>query len=193
MNELAVTRTQGGTAHRITPDQWERLLQEAGGVVWASNESADMHALEREVSELVRNRRSGQGFGLTARERSLVERHAMRVATRHFIEHGWSVQDVSATSPYDLRCRRRADELHVEVKGTTGEAVAVVILTRNEVIAAQAAPEAAAPAVVYRITLAGKRTRANGGTLHLVSPWPLDEDVLTPIAYRYPVPPAPAG
>ena len=140
-------------------------------MIWASHEPTDLRALEHDVDELVRNRKSGQGLGLTAHERSLVEYRAMKVVTDHYINRGWQVEDVSATSPYDLRCTRRAGELHVEVKGTTGIAATTVILTRNEVIAAQADPEAAVLAVVYGITLTGKRTRAGGGTPHLVSPW----------------------
>jgi DDE superfamily endonuclease len=60
--------------------------------------------------------------------------------------------------------------------------------TPTEVTAAQAAPETAVLAVVYGIILAGKPTRARGGTPPIVSPWWPDEDALTPIAYRYRVP-----
>jgi len=192
VNELAVTRVQGGTAHRITAAQWKRLLQEAGVVVWSTSDSADVGALEQQVDELIRNRGRGQGFGLTAHERSLVERRAMIVAADHFIDHGWQVDDVSATSPYDLRCTLDAEELHVEVKGTTGDS-ASVILTRGEVIAARATPEAAALALVHGVTLVGEPTSADGGTLRILNPWRPDESALTPIAYRYQVPFTPPG
>jgi len=49
-------------------------------------------------------------------------------------------------------CMRGAEELHVEVKGTTGVSATAVILTRDEVIAARSAPEAAVLALVHGIT-----------------------------------------
>ena len=76
----------------------------------------------------------------------------------------------------------------VEVKGTTGAADAV-ILTRNEVLAAQAGPGAAALAVVHGIALTDDRIKADGGLLKVISPWQPDGRSLTPIAYRYQLPP----
>ncbi len=186
--ELAVARAQGGTAHHVTAEQWRRLLEEAGGVEWTSGTSSDVDAVESDVQRLVRRPGTGQGFGLTADERAVVELWAMKVVSKHFTNREWLVQDVSATSPYDFLCSRATGEQRrVEVKGTTG-GPEVVLLTRNEVIAAQADPESAALAIVHGITLDRDGMHASGGTLMLISPWHVDERALSPIAYRYQVP-----
>jgi hypothetical protein len=137
------------------------------------------------VVALVRGRGDkGQGYGLTAYERALVEDRAMQVVTAHFAAQDWNVADVSLISPYDLLCTRGDDERRVEVKGTTGDGSSV-LLTRNEVIAACAAPMAAVLAVVHSIALDEGRTRATDGTLFVVTPWRPEDEDLTPIAYRY--------
>ena len=137
---------------------------------------------------MVRERGKGQGPGLSATERALVERRAMEVATRYFQKNGWTVEDVSAASPYDLLCWHESRmPRRVEVKGATGGASAV-ILTRNEVLAARADPEAATLAIVHGIMLDRRRAKATGGILRIINPWKLDDVALRPIAYRYEVP-----
>jgi hypothetical protein len=188
IDDLAVTRAQGGTAHHITPEQWHRLLEEAGLAQWPSGDSPEVDAIEEEVRRLVRQPGRRQGFGLSADQRAAVERRAMQVVSEHFIECGWTVEDVSGTSPYDLRCTRKTGELRrVEVKGTTGGAAAVIV-TYNEVIAAKADPSTAVLAVVHGIALENGGRTARGGTLHLISPWHPHDRALMPIAYRYLIP-----
>jgi hypothetical protein len=188
VDELAVARAQGETVHQVTSEQWERLMDEADLAAWPPEESAGADAIQNEVEEMVRERGSGQGPGLSASERSLVERCAMEVATRHFQKHGWTVEDVSAASPYDLLCWHEGRRpRRVEVKGATGGASAV-ILTRNEVLAARADPESATLAIVHGIRLDRSRSRATGGVLRIINPWELDDRTLRPIAYRYEVP-----
>jgi len=188
VDELPVARAQGGTVHQVSDEQWERLLEEAGLAGWPPDESRGADAVEEEVADMVRGRGKGQGPGLTSAERALVESRAMEVATRHFEKAGWIVEDVSASSPYDLLCWQERKPLRrVEVKGSTGEPSAV-ILTRNEVLAAQADPDAAVLAIVHGIMLDHRRTKAGGGILRTISPWQLDDSVLSPIAYRYQVP-----
>ena len=52
----------------------------------------------------------------------------MAVATVHLELDGWTVDDVSTTRPYDLHCRRGSEVLRTEVKGTTGDGSAVVVI-----------------------------------------------------------------
>lgn len=184
VDELPVARAQGGTAHHVTVEQWDRLLEEAGRPDWTA--SGASYALENEVCELARG--GGQGVGLTAPERSLVELRAMKLVSEYFVGLRWDVEDVSATSPYDLLCTRESgEERRVEVKGTIGDA-ATIFLTRNEVIAAQINPQTAVLAIVHGISLNPERTTASGGSLKIVNPWKPAEDALIPIAYRYLVP-----
>jgi hypothetical protein len=189
VDELAVARAQGGTVHQVTSGQWERLMEEAGLAAWPPDESAGADAIEDAVKEVVHESGQGQGYGLGAAERSLVERRAMEVATRHFQKGGWTVEDVSAASPYDLLCWHEDKMLlrRVEVKGATGGGSAV-ILTRNEVLEARADPEAATLAIVHGIKLDRSRPMATGGVLTIINPWKPDDSALRPIAYRYEVP-----
>jgi hypothetical protein len=57
----------------------------------------------------------------------------------------------------------------VEVKGATGRASAA-ILTRNEVLAAGADPEAATLAIVPGIMLDRRRAKATSGILRTINP-----------------------
>jgi hypothetical protein len=75
---------------------------------------------------------TGQGFNSNSEERRLVEAAGMEHAFRYFRGEGYSVEDVSRSHSYDLRCTRGNRELHVEVKGTKGDGQSV-ILTKNEV------------------------------------------------------------
>jgi hypothetical protein len=117
----------------------------------------------------------------------------MEVAAAHFRNNGWTVEDVSAASSYDLLCWHEKKKLlrRVEVKGSTGAASAVM-LTRNEVLQARADPQAATLAIVHGIRLDRAGAKAAGGTLRIINPWKPDEGSLRPIAYRYEVP-APVG
>jgi hypothetical protein len=179
---------------RIDPNYAESVR----GTDWSGAEGKAIAATPRvpsgsrrskdEVQKLVRKLGRGQGTGLSARERSLVERRAMEVVAEAFVNEGWTVQDVSSGSPYDLLCRRRGEKpRRVEVKGTTGKA-RTVILTRNEVAAAREDPEAAVLAIVQQIALNARRTKAVGGVLKIISSWQPDDDTLIPIVYRYQVP-----
>ncbi|MFD7403023.1 MrcB family domain-containing protein [Streptomyces sp. NPDC059866] len=129
-------------------------------------------------------RRAGQGFLLTAAERSAIEKRSVLLATEHFEAQGWSVKDVGATKSYDLLLSRGDERLHAEVKGTTSEGTQV-ILTRAEVERQRELAPHNALVVVHSIQL--DRTMqppaATGGTLHCISPWTIEEDSLTVISY----------
>ena len=105
VDELAVARAQGGTAHHVTPEQWERLLAEAGKEPWPPGQLPGTGELGDELRQLARTQ--GQGLGLTAPERALVEARAMDVVTGHFTRGGWAVTDVSAAESFDLLCASR--------------------------------------------------------------------------------------
>jgi hypothetical protein len=115
----------------------------------------------------------------------------MAVVQADYAARGWVVTDVSATSPYDLLCRRGDDVRHVEVKGMIGSPN-MVLLTKNEVTAARADPSAAVLAVVHGITLMqdAQGPQATGGALVLVEPWTIDDAALEPLAFRYTLPTA---
>jgi hypothetical protein len=131
----------------------------------------------------------GQGFSprLTADDRRSIEMQAMQIVTVHFEDIGFLVEDVSANRPYDLHCRRGAQHVDVEVKGTTtpGESV---LLTPNEVEHARAAFPNTALALVHDITLLDKGGGVSGGVLKVVQPWRPEAADLQPLGYTYLVP-----
>lgn len=144
-------------------------------------------AVERSAGR--RGRR--QGFRLTAAEKSAIEKRAVFVATEYLRSAaggGWTVKDVGATSSYDLDARRGAERLYVEVKGTTslGEEV---ILTRNEVELHREQHPNNMLVVVSSVDLDRSTTPpvASGGAMRVISPWVVEDDALTPLAYRYTV------
>jgi hypothetical protein len=81
----------------------------------------------------------GAGYGITA-DNQEVERAAIAVAIRHYESQGWSVRSVeSEHRGYDLQCDHADGQIHVEVKGVAGTAVAIV-LTENEKRTAESDP-----------------------------------------------------
>jgi hypothetical protein len=178
LGSLSAARAQGGTVFRLTEQQWAQLKE----IAPHTSPSVDEVELERAV----RNRpatRSGQGFGLNSVERRVVEKHAMRLAIEYFKRDWHTVTDVSANSSFDLSCQRGADELRVEVKGTT-TAGAEVILTRKEV--AEAERPGYALFVVSDIAIAVHEgaPRASGGAARVFLPWVVKPEALVPICYK---------
>lgn len=64
--------------------------------------------------------------------RAAIEKHAVDRAMAHYRKQGYDVTDVGSIESYDICAITGIDELHVEVKGSTGRAD-VVELTTNEV------------------------------------------------------------
>jgi hypothetical protein len=158
IKNLTVARGRGGTVFRVKPEEWETL----------TNELEKEAAAERGAS-------TGQGRGLSAEERKAVEMRAMELATEHYEGRGYRVEDVSGNSPYDLICMKDGGELRVEVKGTTGEGVSV-LLTANEVAHARDERTNVALYVVSKIRLDQRvdRVIADGGEVRVFEPWKID-------------------
>ena len=128
----------------------------------------------------------GQGFVGSSTRRRLIEDHAMRVAKNHYVDLGWSVEDVSRTRSFDLLCTRGPEILHVEVKGTTSPGWDV-LLTPNEVAHARTIYPHVALAVVSNIHIRDDED-FTGGALSVFDPWAIDEGRLTAIGFSYRTP-----
>jgi len=132
---------------------------------------------------------SGQGFGLSQAERSAVERCAMQVARALYESTGWVVIDKSSSQPFDLLATKEGVEKFIEVKGTTGQGLSV-ILTHGEVNHVRSNGEQSALVIVSGIVLeeGNGEWRACGGivTTHN-DPWTLIEKNLSATQYRYEV------
>jgi hypothetical protein len=172
---LRLARASVANRQRKAKQSLERLTTALEDVV--ANGTPRLAAGAKDVS-------TGQGFGLTALERRVVEERAVRLATEHFRKEGWLVEDVGARESFDLRCRRHGVEMHVEVKGTTGRGEKV-ILPKNEVIHARSYKRVAL-VIVHSIGLRkGRPPRASGGRLVVKVPWKVADEALEPLAYYY--------
>lgn len=129
---------------------------------------------------------TGQGFGLTQAQRRVVELRAMAIATDHFTNLGFTVEDTSANRPYDLKVTKGADTLYIEVKGTTG-ALGDIVLTKNEVDHHRRHHPFNGLIVVHGIKLNKEdvEPKAKGGTPYIQVPWEIENYRLVPIVFRY--------
>ncbi|MCY1652878.1 DUF3578 domain-containing protein [Streptomyces sp. JH010] len=129
-------------------------------------------------------RKGGQGFLLTAAERTAIEKRSVMLATEHFQAQGWTVKDVGANKSYDLHLTRGDEKLHVEVKGTTSDG-SQIILTRSEVEWQRKYAPDNALVIVHSIELDRTVTpvTATGGVLHCTTPWTIEDETLTVISY----------
>jgi hypothetical protein len=148
----------------------------------------EVSAARAVLEEVAGRRPSGQGFGLSAAQRKAVEDRAMELAQKYYEQEHWTVEDVHKTRSYDLVCRRDGQELHVEVKGTTGLGEKV-LLPRNEVAHAQKQHPDVALFVVHGIKLTSQNPPvASGGTVLLLHPWHIEQGQLEPLAFSYTLP-----
>jgi len=129
----------------------------------------------------------GQGFSSSSTNRKAVELAAMNYAKRHYESEGWHVDDVSANHPYDFSCTNSTGtELHVEVKGTTGDGSSV-LLTPNEVKHARQYDNVdlyvLSDLILQTNTLGN--VEAVGGKPKIYSPWNINTGTLNAIGYSY--------
>jgi hypothetical protein len=131
---------------------------------------------------------SRAGFGLSAAENKVIEKHSVSIATAYLLGQGFSdVQDVGDTESFDLLASSSSRTLSVEVKGSTGPATHV-ILTKNEVIYQKNAFPENALLIVSNIVLhQTDPLTASGGEIRFISPWSIEDNSLTPISYDYKV------
>lgn len=113
-----------------------------------------------------------------ARNRA-VEHRAMAAADHHFRRSGWCTKDVSLSKiGYDIRCRKGSKELHVEVKGVSGDG-STVNLTRNEVDHARKCNNIPVLYVLSEVDVeyrCGGTPIASGGNERVYCPWDVDQD-----------------
>ena len=170
-----------------------KLYAATKGGVTPDSESPELIEAAEAITSIARPLQAqGQGYGLSAEERKAVEAQAMLLASQYWEKQGYTVRDVSATQSYDLDAIKGNDgPLYIEVKGTTS-GPDQILLTANEVTLHRQKYPNNALVIVYGISLDRSATppRATGGTVRVMSPWEIDEAGLTPLSYRYVVPPA---
>ena len=136
-----------------------------------------------EFAEEVRGRGKGQGIRGSPALRKAVEEYAIGKAKAHFEALSYAVEVVG--KPYDLRCSKGSELLHVEVKGTTSDGE-IVLLTPNEVAFARGHKETMALFIVSNAESSkADETKISGGRITVLQPWDIDTGVLEPIGYEY--------
>lgn len=129
----------------------------------------------------------GQGFGLSQAERRAVELRAMQVVRELYEGNGWDVIDKSQSQPFDLFATKGSSKRFIEVKGTTGEGLSI-ILTHGEVSHVRSNGASSALVIVSGIVLekSDGKLQAKGGivTTH-EDPWTLIETRLSASQFRY--------
>lgn len=145
--------------------------------------------LEVSAKEPALRKARGQGFSASVEVRTAIELHAMRVASEFLAAKGYELHDVSRTRPYDFVAVKGAEELHVEVKGTTSEADSI-FLTKNEVNHARQNPGKAVLLVVHGIEIEGTEGNivVGGGATLSWWPWVVDHGSLEPLQFKYKLP-----
>jgi hypothetical protein len=160
-------------------------------VLIGGREASDSEQIEQIVRPHKRRVSDGQGFGLTSPQRRAVEQRAMELARAHYEQRWPCVEDVSMGECFDLRCRNADQELHVEVKGTTGMGKSI-LLTRNEVGHATALFPRMALFLVKGVTLVEQTPGtwvARDGLTRVIEPWDLSSCQIEMIAAQCMLPP----
>lgn len=121
--------------------------------------------------------------------RRAIERHAVDWTLAHFGSIGYNVEHVGDRLAYDVLAVRADEVLHIEVKGTTSECVAVE-LTSGEVDQAEA-HERSVLVVVDQIEVHRSddgTTTTSGGRVRVWHEWTPEKDHLMVTRYRYTLP-----
>lgn len=169
-----------------------RAAERLNEIYLAQIEQRDLSPGDQSAAEIsvianpLRNRAGKQGRGLTAKERQVIERHAMTLAIQHLSINGYESQDTSATKSFDILAKRAGEELLVEVKGTTSDFCDSVLMTKNEVKLHRTHKGSTGLIIVSKIRLSrdnGEPT-ATGGEIEALLGWDIDEWTSDPIAFQ---------
>lgn len=138
------------------------------------------------ISKPLRKRSGRQGFSLTGPQRKAVELQAMKIATKHLEEIGYSCRDTSADESYDILATLGTEQLKIEVKGTTSDFCDSVVMTKNEVDLHRADKGNTGLIIVSRILLDKSKEipNASGGSLDVMLKWDIDLWTSDPIAFQ---------
>ena len=132
----------------------------------------------------------GQGYEQNPLVRKAIENRAMQVAKSVYENNGYSVEDTSANSSYDLRCAKDGKQhILVEVKGTR-DLPTQVTLTANEVKVSQDPTVRWDLFIVHSINVSkdSEEIIAEGGKIRLHQNHVIKDADLTPTEFRYSVP-----
>lgn len=182
--------------NEIDDDVMERHLIEAAEMLRAiysaqqqGRELSPADQTELDILDITRpaaNARRGQGFGLNAKERKVVELRAMDIVADWLRSQGYRPSNTAATRPYDFEARKGDETLFVEVKGTTSDSADAIVMTHGEVALHRQEKGRTALMIVTGIRLRkdDHQPEAFGGALEALLGWDIDEWLLEPTAFR---------
>jgi hypothetical protein len=165
--------------------------QRLGEIYLAQLDQRDVSPGDQDAEDVVliakplrRTRR--QGRGLTGPERRAVEKRAMEVAIQHLESQGYRCEDTSANESYDIVATNDAQQLKVEVKGTTSDICESILMTRNEVELHRREKGRTALLIVSQIKLDrnAPSLTAGGGLVEANMSWDIDTWFADPIAFQ---------
>jgi hypothetical protein len=176
-------------------DKLDNLLISAterlGEIYLAQLDKRDISPGDQDIDEIaniakpLRRKSSGQGIGLSASERKLIEVHAMDMALSYLKKEGFVCNDTSATEPFDILATKNNTIVKVEVKGTTSDICNSVLMTRNEVNLHQKEKGLTGLIIVSNIKLIRDEIiTTNGGKLEALLGWNIDEWITEPVAFQ---------
>lgn len=139
------------------------------------------------ITAPLKARSPGQGRGLNAGDRKLVELRAMELARQWLEDQGFAYKDVSDRDSCDYRASRSGEDWVVEVKGTTG-GPGSILLTANEVALHRHQHPRNALIVVHGIQLGPEPGQVSGGQLRVSSPWQVEDERLKAVCFEYRLP-----
>jgi len=119
--------------------------------------------------------------------RRAIELYAEDVAIAELTRDGYS-RISRVGKPYDIKAHRGSEELHIEVKGSSGDAESV-ILTRNEVSHASSKATTLIVVDMVEVAVTNDGYECSRGRLRRWDNWVPDAADLSPIQYVYKLPP----
>jgi Domain of unknown function (DUF3883) len=174
---------------RIDEEYFERIkadLVGTGGDA-AAFEGGNGRVIEERIQEAAEETfAKSQGFLQDPELRKAIETYAMRAASKFFASQGYTVDDCSASNPYDLCCRKNGRTVYVEVKGTQ-TAGTEIILTPGEVEFSKSHQPQMALFILHSIKVSAETKTPSAGQQLLISPWNVSNGQLKPISYKYAV------
>jgi len=131
---------------------------------------------------------SGYGRQRDVERRLAVEAYSVGDVKRHYEDTlGYNVENVGSREAWDLTARKGAEELHIEVKGSTMDRL-VIDVTDGEVRHAE--DNGNTMLIVIDHIQMDSQLACSGGRWRYWSRWVPDRTELIATAYRHPLPPA---
>jgi hypothetical protein len=169
-----------------------RVVLEDQRQTWVTDEMEPVDADASLPVTIKGGRAGGAGYTKDASLRRALETRAVDWAMLHYEGKGYDVYDVGDSQSYDIRALRGAEELHIEVKGSSIENVASVELTRGEVNHGRlSATHLVVVDGIHWKPLPSGEIQTCGGRARIWRLWSPTPDSLEPTRYRHSIPDGP--